>query len=332
MRTVFLSTGIAVPDRVVTNDDLAQMMDTSDEWIRTRTGIQERRWVPKQDGEWTSDLALAASRMALERAGMPAADLDCIIFATVSPDYMFPGSGTLLQHKLGVPDIPCLDVRNQCTGFLYGLSVADAWIRMGQYRRVLLVGAEVQSVGIDATTRGRDLAVLFGDGAGAAILGPTDDDGRGVLSTHLYADGSQAKILWCDLGGAAHNPRLTPELLEQGLHYPVMMGKEVFKNASLRMPAAVRTALETNGLTTDDITLLVPHQANLRISEMVQKQLGLRADQIFNNIQRYGNTTAASIPLALHEALDEGRLKAGDLLILTAFGAGLTWGAAAIRW
>ncbi len=332
MRSVFLSTGIAVPDRVITNDDLSKLMDTSDEWIRTRTGIQERRWVPQEDREWTSDLALAASRMALERAGMDARELDCIVFATVSPDYMFPGSGTLLQHKLGVPEIPCLDIRNQCTGFLYGLSVADAWIRTGQYRRVLLVGAEAQSPGVDATTRGRDLAVLFGDGAGAAVLGPSEDDGRGVLSTHLYADGSQAKILWCDLGGVAHNPRFRPELFEQGLQYPVMVGKEVFKNASLRMPAAVRKALETNGLTTDDITLLVPHQANLRISEMVQKQLGLRTDQIYNNIQRYGNTTAASIPLALHEALEEGRLKRGDLLVLTAFGAGLTWGAAAIRW
>jgi 3-oxoacyl-[acyl-carrier-protein] synthase-3 len=332
MRSVFLSTGIAVPDNVVTNDDLAKLMDTSDEWIRTRTGIRERRWCPPGDREWTSDIAADAARMALDRAGMEARELDCIIFATVSPDYMMPGSGTLLQHKLGVSDIPCLDVRNQCSGFLYGLSVADAWIRTGQYRRVLLVGSEVQSRGIDPTSRGRDLAVLFGDGAGAAILGPSNDPDRGVLSTHLYADGSQAKILWCDLGGVAHNPRLSPELLEQGLQYPVMHGKEVFKNASTRMPAAVRTALEANGFTTDDITLLIPHQANLRISEMVQKQLGLRDDQVFNNIQKYGNTTAASIPLALHEALEAGRLKAGDLLVLTAFGAGLTWGAAAIRW
>ncbi len=331
MRSVFLSTGIAVPANVVTNDDLSKLMDTSDEWIRTRTGIQQRRWVPAGDGEWTSDLAAEASRMALERAGMEAAELDCIVFATVTPDYMMPGSGTFLQAKLGVTDIPCLDVRNQCSGFLYGLSVADAWIRTGQYRRVLLVGAEVQSRGVDATTRGRDLAVLFGDGAGAAILGPSDD-GRGVLSTHLYADGAQAKILWCDLGGIAHSPRLSAELLEQGLQYPVMLGKEVFKNASIRMPAAVRTALAANGLTTDDITLLVPHQANLRISEMVQKQLGLRDDQVYNNIQRYGNTTAASIPLALHEALEAGRLQRGDLLVLCAFGAGLTWGAAAIRW
>jgi len=332
MRSVFLSTGIAVPDRVVTNDDLAKLMDTSDEWIRTRSGIQERHWVPQGFGEWNSDLAAQAARMALERAGMEARELDCIIFATVSPDYMFPGGGTLTQAKLGVPDIPCLDVRNQCSGFLYGLSVADAWIRTGQYRRVLLVGAEVQSPGIDTSTQRRDTAVLFGDGAGAVILAPSDEEGRGVLSTHLYADGSQAKILWCDLGGSAHNPRLTPELLEQGLHWTVMQGKEVFKNASLRMPAAVRKALETNGLTTEDIKLLIPHQANLRISEMVQKQLGLRDDQVFNNIQKYGNTTAASIPLALHEAIEAGRLQRGDLLLLAAFGAGLTWAAAAIRW
>ena len=332
MRTAFLSTGVCVPERVVTNDELATLMDTSDEWIRTRTGIQERRWVPRDGSQWTSDLALGASRMALERAELAATDLDCIIFATLSPEYMFPGSGPLLQHKLGVPDIPCLDIRNQCSGFLYGLSVADAWIRAGQYRRVLLVGAEVQSAGMDLSTRGRDLAVLFGDGAGAAILGPTDEPDRGVLSTHLFADGSQAKLLWCDLGGMGHIPRLAPEYLEQGLQWPIMQGREVFRNASTRMPAAVRLALETHGLTTADIHLLIAHQANLRICEMVQKQLGLTDRQVYNNIQRYGNTTAASIPLALHEALAEGRLGRGDLLILTAFGAGLTWGAAAIRW
>ena len=330
MRTEFISTGMYVPDRVVTNDDLSKLMDTSDEWIRVRTGIEQRRWVG--DGKMGSDLALEASKMALERAGLAPSDLDAIIYATVSPDYFFPGGGVYLQTKLGLAGIPCLDIRNQCTGFLYGLQVADAWIRSGMYRRVLLVGAEMQSPGIDATTRGRDMAVLFADGAGAVILGPTEDPGRGVLSSHLYADGAHAGILFCDLGGCAHNPRLTPELLEQGLHWPRMEGREVFKLASTRMPQAVRTCLEANGLDTGEIRVLIPHQANLRISEMVQKQLGLRDDQVFNNIQRYGNTTAASIPLALHEAIEAGKLKRGDLLVLTAFGAGLTWAAAAIRW
>jgi 3-oxoacyl-[acyl-carrier-protein] synthase-3 len=332
LRTEFISTGICVPDRVVTNDELSQVMDTSDEWIRTRTGIQQRRWVPADGSQLTSDLGAGAARMALERAGLQATDLDAIIFATLSPEYMFPGSGVLLQQKLSVPGIPCLDVRNQCSGFLYGLSIADAWIRAGQYRRVLLVGAEVHSAGLDVTTRGRDLAVLFGDGAGAAVLGATEADGRGVLSTHIYADGSQAKLLWCDLGGCAHNPRFTPELLEAGLQFPIMQGREVFRNATTRMPEAVRTALQVNGLTTDDIKVFIPHQANLRIAEMCQKQLGLRDDQVFNNIQRYGNTTAASIPLAMHEALEAGRFGRGDLVMIAAFGSGFTWGSAAIRW
>jgi 3-oxoacyl-[acyl-carrier-protein] synthase-3 len=329
-RTEFISTGMYVPDRVVTNDELAQWMDTSDEWIRTRSGIQERRWV--RDGQVTSDLALEASKMALERAGLQAGDLDAIVFATLSPEYMFPGSGVYLQRKLGVNTIPCLDVRNQCTGFLYGLSVADAWIKTGQYKRVLLVGAEVQSVGIDLSTRGRDLAVLFGDGAGVAILGPTDEPGRGVLSTHIYADGSQADLLWCDLGGSAHSPRLTPEHLEQGLQWPIMHGREVFRNATTMMPQAVKHALEVNGQTLADIKVLIPHQANLRISEMVQKQLGLRDDQVYNNIQKYGNTTAATIPMALHECIEAGRIGRGDLVMFAAFGSGFTWGSAAVRW
>jgi 3-oxoacyl-[acyl-carrier-protein] synthase-3 len=263
---------------------------------------------------------------------MAPADIDAIVFATLSPEYLFPGSGVLLQAKLGVPSIPCLDIRNQCSGFIYGLSVADAWIKTGQYKRVLLVGAEVHSAGLDLTTRGRDLAVLFGDGAGAVILGPTEEPGRGVLSTHLFADGTQAKLLLLDVGGTAHTPRISHELIDQGLHHPVMKGHETFIYASKLMPDSVRVALEANGLALDDIRLLISHQANLRILEMVQKRLGLRDDQVHNNVQRYGNTTAASIPIALHEALDLGRLARGDLLILTAFGGGLTWASAAIRW
>jgi 3-oxoacyl-[acyl-carrier-protein] synthase-3 len=330
LRTEFISTGFYVPARVVKNEEFTQWMDTSDEWIRTRTGIRERHWAA--DDQATSDLAVEATKVALERAGLKASDLDCIVFATVSPDYMFPGSGVYLQRKLGIANIPCLDVRDQCTGFLYGLSVADAWIRTGQYKRVLLVGAEVQSIGLDLTTRGRDLAVLFGDGAGVAILGPTDDPGRGVLSTHIFADGAHAELLWCNLGGTANRPRLSAEQLEQGLHWPKMVGREVFKHASTRMPASVREALAANGLTKEQITLLIAHQANMRISEMVQKQLELRDDQIFNNIERYGNTTAASIPIALDECVQSGRIKRGELLILTAFGSGFTWGSAAIRW
>ncbi|HEY2805111.1 MAG TPA: beta-ketoacyl-ACP synthase III [Gemmatimonadales bacterium] len=330
MRTEFLGTGFYVPDRVVTNDDLTTLMDTSDEWIRTRTGIRERRWVG--DGKLGSDLALEASKMALARAGLEAKDLDAIIYATVSPDYFFPGGGVYLQTKLGLNSIPCLDVRNQCTGFLYGLQIADAWIRSGMYRKVLLVGSELQSAGIDMSTQGRDMGVIFADGAGAAVLGSTEDDSRGVLSTHLFADGAYAGILFCDLGGCAHTPRLTKELLDEGLQWPLMQGREVFKLASTRMPEAVRQCLAANGVTADQIKVLIPHQANLRISEMVQKALNLRDDQVFNNIQKYGNTTAASIPIALHEAVEAGLIERGDLVVFAAFGAGLTWGSAAVRW
>ena len=328
--TEFIATGYHVPDRVITNDALTEWWDTSDEWIRERTGIQQRYWV--QPGQAGSDLALEASKMALERAGMEASELDCIIFATLSPDYFFPGGGVYLQRKLGVPGIPALDVRNQCTGFLYGLSVADAWIRTGVYRRVLLVGAEVHSTGIDFSPAGRDIGVLFGDGAGAVILGPTEDPDRGVLSVHLHADGRGAEKLWCEAESSARMPRISKEDLEAGRQYPTMEGREVFKNAVTRMPQSVHEALETNGLSMDQVDLLIAHQANLRINEMVAKQLGLREDQVYNNIERFGNTTAATIPIAIHEAVEKGLLDRGDLLMLTAFGSGFTWGSAAIRW
>jgi len=328
-RTEFIATGFYVPPRVVTNDDLAGMMDTSDEWITQRSGIKTRRWV--EPGTTCAAVAFEATTTALTRAGMKAADLDCIVFATTTPDHFFPGNGVYLQRMLGIPGIPALDVRDQCSGFIYGLSVADAWIRTGQYRRILLVGAEIQSPGLDLTTAGRDTAVLFGDGAGVAILGPTDAD-RGVLSTHLYADGQHAEKLWMDGPGVSHVPWISSELIAAGKHRVRMEGREVFKHASTCMPQSVMTALHANGLTPADITLLIPHQANLRISEMVQKQLGLRDDQVVNNIQKYGNTTAASIPIALDEAIADGRLKRGDLLVLTAFGSGFTWASAAIRW
>jgi len=328
--TEFIATGFHVPERVVTNADLSRLMDTSDEWITQRSGIKTRYWV--SEGETGVTLAREATCQALANAGMKAADLDCIVYCTCTPDHFEPGNGVFLERELGLRDIPAIDVRNQCSGFLYGLSVADAWIRTGQYRRVLLVGAEVHSRGLDKTTRGRDTAVLFGDGAGVAILGPTTADGRGVLSTHLYADGRHAEKLWVDAPGLAHDPFISEELLQAGKHRAVMEGREVFKYASVLMPQSVATALAHNGLTPADVSLLVPHQANLRILEMVQKATGLREDQVYTNIQKYGNTTAASIPIALHEAVCEGRLKRGDLLVLTAFGSGFTWASAAIRW
>ncbi len=329
-RTEFIATGFHVPARCVTNDDLAQLMDTSDEWIAQRSGIRTRYWV--SDGDTGAGLAREAACRALARAGLKASDLDCIVYCTCTPDHFEPGNGVFLQRELGVSGIPALDVRNQCSGFLYGLSVADAWIRLGQYRRILLVGAEVHSRGLDKTTRGRDTAVLFGDGAGAVILGATDDARRGVLSTHLFADGRHAEKLWVDGPGLAHDPFVSEEMLRAGLHRAVMDGREVFKAASVLMPQAVEAALSSNGLAPADVKLLVSHQANIRIIEMVQKGLGLREDQVYVNIQKYGNTTAASIPIALDEALAEGRLQRGDLLILAAFGSGFTWASAAIRW
>jgi len=329
-RTEFIATGFAVPSRVVTNHDLAGMMDTSDEWIVQRSGIKTRHWVAP--GETGATLAAEATRRALTKAGLKAQDLDCIIYCTCTPDHFEPGNGVFLQRELGLVDIPAVDVRNQCSGFLYGLSIADAWIRTGQYRRVLLVGAEVHSRGLDKTTRGRDTAVLFGDGAGVAILGPTAEDGRGVRSTHLFADGRFAEKLWVDGPGLAHDPFVSKDMIDAGLHLPVMEGREVFKFASVKMPESVQIALQANNVTPGDVRLLVPHQANLRIIEMVQKALGFRDDQVYSNIERYGNTTAASIPIALDEALGEGRLQRGETLVMTSFGSGFTWGSALIKW
>jgi len=339
MRTHILSTGLRVPDRVVTNEELATMMDTSDEWIRQRSGIVERRWV--EGDEAGSDLGARAGAMALERAGMEADELDCIIVATLSPDHFFPGTGVFLQRKLGLSGIPCLDVRNQCTGFLYGLSVADAWIRTGQYRRILLVGTEVHSTGLHRNDFGRDTAVLFGDGAGAVVLGPLEDadaggdaaaPGRGLLSVHLHADGRHAEKLWVESPGSKGDPLVSHDDIDAGRTCPTMEGRDVFKHAITLMPAAVNEALAANGLSIDDVDMLIPHQANLRIAQMVQRALGLPDERVYNNIERYGNTTAASIPIALHECLEEGRLADGDLLCLTAFGSGFTWGSALIRW
>jgi 3-oxoacyl-[acyl-carrier-protein] synthase-3 len=330
LRTVIVGTGFHVPERVVTNEELTRWMDTSDAWIRERTGIEERRWV--EEGTTGAAMACAAARSALVDAGLEAEAVDAIVLGTLSPDHFFPGTGVFLQRELGLRDVPCLDLRAQCSGFVYGLSVADAWIRVGQYRTILLVGVEIQSTGLDLSTRGRDMAVLFGDGAGAAVLQATDDPDRGVLSTRIHADGRFAETLWADASSSARHPRLSAADLEEGRHYPRMDGREVFKHAVTRMPEVIGEVLEAEGLTPADLDLLIPHQANLRISQMVQKRLGLTDDRVYNNIQRYGNTTAATIPIALAEASREGRLERGDLVGLVAFGSGFTWGASLVRW
>jgi 3-oxoacyl-[acyl-carrier-protein] synthase III len=329
-RAAFVALGTAVPDQVVTNADLMKRMDTTDEWIQQRTGIRERRWV--REGEGTADLAERAARAALDKAGWQPKDVEAIVFASLQGDHMFPGDGCYLQARLGLPGVPALDLRNACSGFLYGLSVASAWIQAGVHRRVLLVGAEVHSTGLDISTRGRDTAVIFGDGAGAACLEATDEPGRGVLSVHLHADGRYAKELNVESPGAIYHPRISQAHIDEGLVYPHMEGQKVFKHAISKMPEVVREALDKHGLTTADLKLLVPHQANLRIAEMVQRSLGLRDDQVFNNIQKYGNTTAASIPLCLAEAVEARDVKRGDLVGLCAFGAGFTWGSALVRW
>jgi len=319
-----------VPSRVVTNRDLEQWMETSDEWIQERTGIRERRWV--EEGTTGAQMARDASRLALAEAGVGVEEVDALVLATLSSDHGFPGTGVFLQRELGMGAVPALDLRAQCSGFIYGLSVADAWIRSGMYRTILLVGVEIQSTGLDLSTRGRDMAVLFGDGAGAVVLQATGEEGRGVLTTHLHSDGSQAELLWCDAPASIRHPRLTHEDLDSGRVYPSMEGREVFRNAVTRMSEAVQEALNATGFSVGEIDLLIPHQANLRIAEAVRKRLGVPEDRVYNNIQRYGNTTAASIPIALAEAVREGRLKRGDLLCLTAFGSGFTWGSALIRW
>jgi len=328
-RARFLGTGFAVPDRVVTNDDLSTLMDTTDEWIRTRTGIQQRRWV--REGETGAGLAHAASLRALEAAGLGPGDLDAIVFATSSPDHFAPGNGVYLQRLLGVSPIPAIDIRNQCSGFIYALAVADAFIQCGQFRHVLVVGAEIQSTGMDVSTRGRNTAVIFADGAGAVVLGPADGD-RGILAFDLHGDGTYAEKLWVDSPGSMYHPRVSHQHIDEGRHFLEMDGKEVFRHAVVRMPESVQAVLAATGHTRNDLSLLVAHQANLRIAEMIQKTLGLRDDQIYNNIMRYGNTTAATIPIALDECARAGRLRSGDLVVLTAFGSGFLWGSAAVRW
>jgi len=329
-RTEFISTGYYVPERVVTNVELESYMTTSDEWIRKRSGIEERRWC--KEGQGGSDMAKVATERALEKAGMEADEIDCIVVATISPDYFFPGTGVFLQRKLGLSEIPCFDLRNQCSGFLYGLEVADAFIRMGQYKKILLVGTEIHSTGLQVNDIGRDTAVLFGDGAGVAILGPTDDEERGVRAVRTHADGNYAEKLWAPAPACIKNPFISKQDIDDMLVRPFMEGKEVFRHAVTRMPQAVHEVLDEAGLTIDQVDMVIPHQANLRIAEMVQRRLGLPDEKMYNNIMRYGNTTAASIPIALSEAVDEGKIERGDLVAFAAFGSGFTWGGALVRW
>ncbi len=330
-RTIVTGTGHYVPPRVVTNQDLEKLMDTSDEWIVERSGIRERHHVDA--GVGTSDLAVEAAKRAIADAGVDPATIDFLIAATLSPDHYFPGIGVLVQAKLGLGTIGALDIRNQCSGFIYALSVADQFIRAGTYKRILLVAAEVQSTNLDFSDRGRDMSVLFGDGAGAVILEPNpEDDGRGVLSTHLFSDGHFVSHLWMEKPSSKDSPTFQPAFFGEGRFFPKMEGRNVFVNACQRMPESVRAALERNGLTIDDVDHLIPHQANDRISMMVAKGLKIPVEKVIRNIDRMGNTTAASIPIALDEAVKAGRIKRGDLVALTAFGSGYTWASALVRW
>jgi 3-oxoacyl-[acyl-carrier-protein] synthase-3 len=334
-RTRIAGVGSYLPPRVVTNDDLAQLMDTSDEWIQQRSGIRTRHWVEGETS--TSDLALEASREALSMAGREPGELDMIVFATISPDHEFPGAGCFLQPKLGAIGIPALDIRQACTGFIYGLSIADQYIRSGMYSRILVVGAEIHSKGLDKTTRGRDTAVLFGDGAGAMVVEANEvesfEDPGQIYSTHLHNDGRHARELWIPAPTQARDSeRITHEMIDAGEHYPYMNGKKVFVAASKAMPESVIEACEANGITPQDIDLYFFHQANLRINQQVAKGLGVGEDKVFNTIQDFGNTTAGTIPIGMAEALRAGRLERGMLVALSAFGSGFGWGSALLRY
>lgn len=345
-RSVIAGVGMYVPANVITNEDLTKYMETSDAWIQERTGIRERRFAHRTE-ETTTTMGVEAAKMAMERAGVTASEIDFIVFATLSPDYYFPGCGVLLQRALQMKEVGALDVRNQCSGFIYALSVADQFIRSGMYKNILVVGSEKHSFGLDLTTRGRNVSVIFGDGAGAVVLQPTNED-RGILSTHLHSDGSEAEVLamynpgthanhWKE--GLADYDRaeaaemfMSHAMIDKAQLFPNMDGQTVFKKAVVKFPEVIMEALQKNGYQPKDLSLLIPHQANLRISQFVQQKLGLTDQQVYNNIQRYGNTTAASIPIALCEAWQEGKIKKGDLLCLAAFGSGFTWASALLKW
>jgi len=326
--------GFYVPENIVSNDNLSKVMDTNDAWIQERTGIQERRHIVKGK-DTTTSMGVKAAEIAIERSGLAKEDIDFVVFATLSPDYYFPGPGVLVQRDLGLRTVGALDVRNQCSGFVYAISVADQYIKTGMYKNILVIGSEVHSTGLDMTDRGRAVSVIFGDGAGAAVLSREEDLSKGILSTHLHSEGQYAEELaliapgmgkrWITDIVADNNP-------EDESYYPYMNGQFVFKNAVVRFSEVIKEGLQANNLEVSDIDMLVPHQANLRISQFIQKKFQLSDDQVFNNIQKYGNTTAASIPIALTEAWEQGKIKEGDLVVLAAFGSGFTWGSVVIRW
>lgn len=347
-RSKIAGIGMYVPKNVFTNQDLTRFMETSDEWIQERTGIKERRYADRK-GETTTTMGVEAAKIAIERAGITPQDIDFIIFATLSPDYYFPGCGVLVQRVLKMKEIGALDVRNQCSGFVYALSVGDQFIRSGMYKNILVIGSEKHSFGLDFTTRGRNVSVIFGDGAGAVVLQPTEDANQGILSTHLHSDGEAAEILamynpgthanhWVEQKFADFDEAemgqmfMSHQMIDNAQNFPFMDGPSVFKKAVVKFPEVIMEALQQNGYQPSDINILIPHQANLRISQFVQQKMGLRDDQVYNNIQKYGNTTAASIPIALCEAWEAGKIKDGDLVCLAAFGSGFTWASALLKW
>jgi 3-oxoacyl-[acyl-carrier-protein] synthase-3 len=326
--------GFYVPANTVTNDDLSKIIDTNDDWIQERTGIQERRHIIKGQ-DTTTSMGVKAAKIAIERAGISNEEIDFIVFATLSPDYYFPGPGVLVQRELGLKTVGALDVRNQCSGFLYALSVADQYIKTGMYKNILIIGSEIQSTGLDMTTRGRGVSVIFGDGAGAAIVSREEDLSKGILSTHLHSEGIHAEELIVKapgMGGRWITDIIADNDPDDESYFPYMNGQFVFKNAVVRFSEVINEGLEANNLNVSDIDMLIPHQANLRIAQFIQKKFGLTDDQVFNNIQKYGNTTAASIPIALTEAWEQGKIKSGDTVVLAAFGSGFTWASAIIKW
>ncbi len=325
--------GYYVPDNVVTNDDLSELMDTNDEWIQERTGIKERHWIPDGSEDSSAIMGVKAAKIAIERAGLSKDDIDFIVFATLSPDYFFPGCGVQVQDMLDMPTIGAIDIRNQCSGFIYALSTADQFIKTGMYKNILVIGAEFHSNGLDKTTRGRGVSVIFGDGAGACILSREEDNNKGILSSHLHSEGKHADKL---IVASPSIKNWVPEIINSNgkdiSYFPYMDGTFVFKNAIVRFSEVIMEGLEANNLQVSDIDMFIPHQANLRISQFVQKKFGLKDDQVYNNIMKYGNTTAASIIIALTEAWENGNIKDNDLVVLAAFGSGFTWGSVIIRW
>jgi 3-oxoacyl-[acyl-carrier-protein] synthase-3 len=329
-RSFIRGVGAYVPPKSLTNFDLEKQLDTSDEWIQQRTGIVKRHWV--EEDVCTSDLALKASEEAIENSGLKKQDIDCIIFATLSPDHDFPGAGCFLQEKLGVPGIPAFDIRQQCTGFIYGLSMADAFIRTGQYKNILLIGAEIHSKGLDKTPEGRNVAVLFGDGAGAVVVSQTDESTPHVIAHDLHADGSFAKELWVPAPGTAlGGERISKQMMDEKLHFPFMNGRTVFMHAVKRMAETLTYTLKSQGKSIEDVDLFLFHQANLRINDKVGEIMGIPPEKVFNTIQDYGNTTAATLPLGMRDAIKAGKLERGMLVGMAAFGSGFTWGSSLLR-